>query len=99
MVALPPVVGEPGRPVGQVRQRPRASLVPAGPALQPRHELGQFGANVDRSRPELCEEPEHALALLVAHQHHDAGRIRAATIRPAPAPPFSSARRASVSES
>ena len=57
-------------------------LRPPRPLLQPRHQLGQLGRDVDRPRPEAPQQLEHAVALLVAHQHDDPRRVGPAAVRP-----------------
>src|SRR5204863_399617 len=65
------------------RRIPPAGPARSGPpraALQPRDELGQLRADVDRPRPERSEEVEYPVAILVAHQDDDPRAVRAPAV-------------------
>ena len=84
---------------GATRSLPGA--LPARALLEPRDELVSSVATIDRPGPEVGQQGEDRLALLVAHQDDDPGRVRPRAVRAASAAaaPLSSAWSAAVSDS
>src|SRR4029077_19449945 len=60
---------------GARAERDRSAASRAG--LEPGQEGRELAADVDRARPQLLEQLEDLLALLVAHQHDDLRAVRA----------------------